>query len=422
MKEKIFTRNFCTAFLALFCLGMVMYMLMGTLEEYTTAFGATIFMGSVVVGMYAVGGIFSRLASSGALARFGWKKVALCTATLHLAACCGYFLVDNIAVLTVLRFVHGLGFGATNNIMFTVSTSTYPKTRYAEATGYFTLSSILPVALGPFLGEMVLHNFSHEGCFLAACILSLLVLVFISLVRVPDSALRAAPVSAAPAEREPARGLNRLLDVRSLPVACCVGLMTIGYVAVMSFSSNYSKLVGLEREFAYFYLIYAAVVLIVRPIAGRLQDRRGDNVVCYPGVFTQAIGLFLIAWRPCVLTIILCAVGCAFGYGTLNSCYNAIICSHVDPRRRSYAVASFFLLCDIGLGFGPMILGCVASLGGSGYRAIYYAGAALSLVNFVVYHFVWGRRGDTAHWRSGESARRRAFAALHHQARAKEAN
>ncbi len=397
MKEKIFTRNFCMAFLALFCLGMVMYMLMGTLEEYTTAFGATIFLGSVVVGMYAVGGIFSRLASSGALARFGWKKVALCTAALHLVACCGYFLVDDLVALTILRFIHGLGFGATNNIMFTVSTSTYPKTRYAEATGYFTLSSILPVALGPLVGEVILHHFSHNGCFIAASVLSLLVLVFICLVRVPDSALRVSDSGeTAPL---PARGFDRLLNVRSLPIACCVGLMTIGYVAVMSFSANYSRIVDLEKEFASFYLIYAAVVLIVRPIAGRLQDRHGDNVVCYPGVFTQAIGLFLIAWKPCVPTIVLCAVGCAIGYGTLNSCYNAIICSHVDPRRRSYAVASFFLLCDVGLGFGPMILGYVATLGGSGYQAIYYAGAALSLLAFVLYYFVWGRRGDTAHWR-----------------------
>jgi MFS family permease len=402
MKEKIFTRNFCVAFLALFSLGMVMYMLMSTLTEYATAFGATVFLAGMVSGMYAVGGIFSRLWSSGALARFGWKKVALCTAALHLIACCCYFFVDNITLLIVLRFIHGLGFGATNNVMFTVSTSTYPKTRYAEATGYFTLSSILPVALGPFLGGRVLHLFGQTGCFAAASVLSLFVVLFICLVDVPDSDLnRAHSGNAAPL---PAKGLNRVLDVKSLPVASCVGLMTIGYVAVMSFSSEYAKTVNLETSFSYFYLIYAAVVLIVRPFAGRLQDRQGDNIVCYPGIFTQAIGLALVAWRPCVLTVVLCAIGCALGYGTLNSCFNAIICSHVDPRRRSYAVASFFLFCDIGLGFGPMILGSVASLCGENYRVIYYAGAVLSLATFLVYYLVWGRCGDTAHLRADSSA------------------
>lgn len=396
MKEKIFTHNFCMAFLSLFCLGMVMYMLMSTLTEYATAFGATVFLAGMVSGMYAVGGIFSRLWSSGALARFGWKKVALCTAALHLIACCGYFLVNNITLLIILRFIHGLGFGATNNVMFTVSTSTYPKTRYAEATGYFTLSSILPVALGPFLGVLILRHFSHTGCFVAASILSFLTLLFICLVNVPASALNSANSgNTAPL---PAKGLNRVLDVKSLPVACCVGLMTIGYVAVMDFSGKYAETVNLESIFSYFFLIYAAVVIIVRPLAGRMQDRHGDNIVCYPGVFTQAIGLFLVAWRPCALTIVLCAIGCALGYGTLNSCYNAIICSHVDPRRRSYAVASFFLLCDIGLGFGPMILGSVATLCGENYRVIYYAGAVLSLITFLVYYFAWGRKGDTAHW------------------------
>ncbi|MCD7853352.1 MAG: MFS transporter [Oscillospiraceae bacterium] len=393
MKEKIFSRNYCAAFFAQFCLGMVMYMLMSTLTEYATAFGATVFLAGVVSGMYAVGGIFSRLWSSGALGRFGWKKVALCTAALHLLACCCYFFVGSLPLLIILRFIHGLGFGATNNVMFTVSTSTYPKSRYAEATGYFTLSSILPVALGPFLGKWILNAFGHSGCFSAACVLSCLTLLFISLVTVPADTF-GEPTGAA----RMLRGVNRLLDVKSLPVACCVGLMTIGYVAVMDYSAEYAPTVGLEAIFSCFYLIYAAVVILVRPIAGKLQDRRGDNIVCYPGAFTQAIGLFLVAWKPCALTVVLCAIGCALGYGTLNSCYNAIICSHVNPRRRSYAVASFFLLCDVGLGFGQMILGSVATLCGENYRVIYYAGAVLSLLTFVLYYCVWGRKGDTAHW------------------------
>ncbi|MCD8009969.1 MAG: hypothetical protein LUF34_04100 [Lachnospiraceae bacterium] len=41
MKDKIITRNFCCIFLALFFVSNIMYMLMSTMSEYTTALGAS---------------------------------------------------------------------------------------------------------------------------------------------------------------------------------------------------------------------------------------------------------------------------------------------------------------------------------------------------------------------------------------------
>lgn len=52
LKERIFTRNFCFAFLALFFCSMVMYMLMSTLTQAVSDSGAGAALGGLVTGMY----------------------------------------------------------------------------------------------------------------------------------------------------------------------------------------------------------------------------------------------------------------------------------------------------------------------------------------------------------------------------------
>ena len=88
MKEKILTKNFCFCFLALFSCSMVMYMLLATITQYVTEFGATATTAGLVSGMYVFDGMFSRLASGKSLERFDWKRLALLSAGIHFAACC----------------------------------------------------------------------------------------------------------------------------------------------------------------------------------------------------------------------------------------------------------------------------------------------------------------------------------------------
>ena len=145
----------------------------------------------------------------------------------------------------------------------------------------------------------------------------------------------------------------------------------------MSFYRIYSVQTHLERPFALFFIIYSCVLFVTRPMAGRLQDRFGDRIVCIPGIIAQTAGIFLVAFLPSTLTVVLCAVGCGLGYGTLNSACNAIACRHTSIERRSYAVSTFYICCDVGMGIGPMLLGGVVSLSGS-YTVMYYFAALVT--------------------------------------------
>ena len=383
MKEPIITKNFVCTFIAQLCLALVMYTLMSTITEYVSASGATATVAGLVSGIYVVGGLFSRMYSGGAMERYGWKKIAMVFGLIHLGGSVLYFVADNIYLLILIRFIHGIGFGATMNAVMIIAMAGLPKSRYGEAAGYFMMSTSLGVAIGPFVGGLIYDSFGGDGCFMAAALFSLTIVVSMSFVDTkeldPWYQKQAEPVSV------PNRGfsLANLLELKAVPISVCIFCLCFGYASLMSFYRLYGQATGLTEQFQYFFLIYAAALLVTRPMAGKLQDQYGDNSVCYPCITAQVVGIALLAWKPCMVTIVICALCGALGYGTMNSALNVIVNRQVSDDRRPYAVTTYWAFSDLGVGIAPAILGAVVTA--SDYHVMYYFAALISLIALPVY-------------------------------------
>lgn len=389
MKEKIWTKNFVFVFIAMFFIAMVMYMLMSTITEYATSYGATAGIAGLVSGIYVIGGLVARFYSGNALPRFGWKRMGLVSLAAHFFACFLYFVAKSLALLILVRFVHGLAFGAASSAILTIAMSILPKSRYGEAVGYFMTAPTLAIAVGPYAGGLVFDKFGASGCFVVAIIVALLMFLFIALIDIKDVDPGGRAIDARERASE-ARGLSKFVEFSAVPISFCIFLFVLGYSGVMSFIRLYGAQQRLSSYVSYFFIIYAAVLLVSRPFAGKLQDRLGDNIVVYPGIVAQAIGLGGLAWHPSPVSIVVAAVGCALGYGTLHSCTCAIACRRTTLDRRSYAVSTFWVFCDAGMGMGPTLLGMVAASGG--YRAMYSVASTIAVVAIPIYFACWGRR------------------------------
>lgn len=127
MKERIVTKNFACAFIALLSLALVMYIFMSTITEYVSAFGTTATIAGLVLGIYVVGGLFSHMYAGKAVEKYGWKKIAIIFAVIHFLASCLYSFTGNIVVLIIIRFIHGIGFGATMNTVMLIGMAGLPK-------------------------------------------------------------------------------------------------------------------------------------------------------------------------------------------------------------------------------------------------------------------------------------------------------
>ena len=121
MKERIVTKNFVCVFISQLSLALVMYTLMSTITEYVTAFGAGTATAGLVSGSYVVGGLFSRMYSGVAMEKYGWKRIALIFGAIHFLASCMYGLASGVSALLIIRFIHGIGFGATMNAVMLIA-------------------------------------------------------------------------------------------------------------------------------------------------------------------------------------------------------------------------------------------------------------------------------------------------------------
>ena len=398
-EDKIFTIDFFLIFGALLFSALVMSALMSTVTEYATSMGTSATIAGLVSGIYIFGGLCSRIYSANALERRDWKKLAIIFLSIHFLACIFYFFANNISLLLIVRFIHGLGFGASANAIVTIASAILPKKRFGEAFGYFMLGTTIAVGLGPYISGFFYDNWGSFGSFSLATAFAFLGLLCILLLDISKYEIKhnseiensmdrdKTPNNAILEEKGRIRGvIDKIFEVPAIPVSLFTGLTSLGYVSILSFYRLYAVEVDLVSAFSLFFIIYSIVLVASRPIAGRIQDNYGDKIVCFTGIIAQAIGLFLIAWMPSAITVFICAVCAALGFGTLNSACTAIVTRDTSANRRPYAISTFFIFCDGTMGFGPALLGSFVSAA-SGYAPVYFISSFITLLALPIAFF-----------------------------------
>ena len=343
-EDKIFTTDFFLIFGALLFSALVMYALMSTVTEYARSMGTSATIAGLVSGIYIFGGLCSRIYSANALERRDWKKLAIVFLSIHFLACIFYFFANNVTLLLIVRFIHGLGFGASANAIVTIASAILPKKRFGEAFGYFMLGTTIAVGLGPYVSGFFYDNWSSFGSFSLATSFAFLGLLCILLLDISKYEIRhnSEIENTIEEDREELsleeKGtfrsfIDKIFEIPAIPVSLFTGLTSLGYVSILSFYRLYAVEVDLVSAFSLFFIIYSIVLVASRPIAGRIQDNYGDRIVCFTGIIAQAIGLFLIAWMPSAITVFICAVCAALGFGTLNSACTAIVTRDTSANR-----------------------------------------------------------------------------------------
>ena len=390
-EDKIFTRDFFLIFGALLFSALVMYALMSTVTEYATALGSSATIAGLVSGIYIFGGLCSRIYSANALERMNWKKLAIVFLGIHFLACILYFFANDVNFLLIVRFIHGLGFGASANAIVTIASAILPKKRFGEAFGYFMLGTTIAVGLGPYISGFFYDNWGAIGSFGLATAFSAIALLCILILDIGKYDLKGDNKNESDmgdiddgldsfSDEAISHGIiDKIFEVPAIPVSLFTGLTSLGYVSILSFYRLYAAETDLVSAFSLFFIVYSIVLVASRPIAGKIQDNYGDKIIVYTGIILQAIGLFLIAWMPSLITVMICAVCAALGFGTLNSACTAIVTRDAPINRRPYAISTFYIFCDGTMGFGPALLGSFVSLS-SGYAPVYFISSFITLL------------------------------------------
>jgi len=168
-------------------------------------------------------------------------------------------------------------------------------------------------------------------------------------------------------------------------------LMGLAYSSVLSFLNTYAIEIDVVTAASFFFIVYAAAVLSTRPFTGRIIDQKGPNVVIYPTFILMAIGFFLLGSTSAGTVVLIAGFIIGLGFGNFQSAAQ-IICVNVAPKENvGLATSTFFIILEIGLGFGPVFLGLIVPF--VGYSGMYLWLIVPIILAGVFYMMMVGKRG-----------------------------
>lgn len=383
--SKLWTKDFIIVFFLNFFISLIVYLLLVIASMYAVeTFQASISEAGLVTGIFIVGTLVGRLFIGKRIIEFGLRKTLYVGLILFAVTTGLYFFEYNTNILLVTRFLNGLMFGVASTAVLTIAASIIPAKRKGEGIGYFSLSSILSVALGPFLGIYLSQHVSYQLVFVLCIILALSCMIisfFLFIPKLEESE-----------EKNEAKGfrITNYLELKAVPIAFVVLIIGGAFSSILTFINFYAVERDLVNAASFFFIVYAIAVLVSRPFSGRMLDVKGANYVMYPGFVLFAAGLFLLSMAPNGFLFLLSAALIGLGFGNMQSCTQAIALTIVPQDRIGMATSTFFIFLDFGIGFGPYVLGMLVQ--NVTYSELYAILGGVILLSPVLYHLLHGKK------------------------------
>lgn len=377
--NRLWTRDLVLA-TAVNALAMtIFYLLMTTMAVYAVReFNASAVGAGAASSMFIVGAVVTRLLG-GVVDVAGPRRTLLAGLAVFVAMSLAYLQVDSLPLVLLVRFVHGAAFGLVSTAATTLAQSAIPAQRRGEGTGYFAMSVPFASGVGPLLALWLIDRWDYQALFLTSAVVSGLAFAVASLLRSP-AASAVAPVR--PRWRE-------VVHPRVVPLAAFMLLVGIVNSSVITYVHPFTDTLGIAEVAGVFFLVQALAVVGARLVSGRIQDRRGDNVVIYPAIVAYAVGLVILAGADGTVMVLAAAALAGAGFGTLLPAVQAAVVHLTAGRRVGLAVSTYYLFLDIGTGLGPLGLGLLIEA--TDHRVMYLAVAGLVLASAGYYHAAHGR-------------------------------
>ena len=375
---RLWTKDFVAVTLANFFLMINYFMLIVVMADYAmTTFGAVPALAGAASGMFIVGALVARLFAGAFMQTWGHRAIALVGIGCDLLLSLTYFVTGSLFLLLAVRFLHGCAYGAASTALGTIVSRMVPEARRGEGLGYYMLSNALSAAVGPFIGVSLLRSGSFDLhfalCILFACLS--LVAAMCSRVLWQGGPSHAGVIFIRPLWRN-------FLEPCALPVSWLAFLIYVAYSSILAFLTPYAKELSLAGTASFFFIIYSAAMLVTRPAAGRVFDRRGPDYVMYPAIAVLAAGI-LLSFCNGSLLMLLSGACIGAGIGVLQSCGLTIAVQASPEEHVGLANSTYYIFMDIAVGFGPTVLGLLQPF--TGYRGMYVGMALLCVCCLPVY-------------------------------------
>lgn len=369
MEQKLWNRNYILVFIGIIFIFSNFYLLLSCmplavkdLMKLSTA------EMSMLVSVYSLGIVLTRPISGLIADKFGKKIVSFLAFILFSICTAIYFGMSSFYFIILIRFIHGIthSIGTTAHAAMAVDFS--PKHMKGQGIGYYGLAMCLAMVIAPALGLYILDHYDYRILLLLATIVAFL------------GSLTTGFIKSSPKKtnEKMAFSFKNLIEKKAIPIGILSMILSLCYSGIIAFIAVYLKERNVENGSIYFYLAFAATMIISRPKIGKIIDKKGASYLVIPSLFLFSIGMICMGLTNSFSSVIATGLILGLSYGCVFPCFQTIAVESCPPERSGSAMGTFFLFYDLGFGIGAIILAKISNF--TGYSNMYFIISAIAVL------------------------------------------
>ena len=376
MSDRVFTPRFFVMCGFSFTVFLSAFQLLPTAPFHIQDLGGSTAAAGLFLGFLTYSSALSAPLTGAYADRFGSRRVLIISSLALTVFSALYAFITSVTLLLALVLVHGFFWSGLLSASAAYMTNMLPEKRRAEGIGWWGLSTLAAIAVAPTVGFWI-----YARGWFWLCVLSVILNVVMAIIA---TQLEEQPrLATATPERK-----GGLLEWRVLVISITLALYSFGYGGITSFTALYADANAVTPKGIYLTAL-AIVILLTRPVFGRLGDRFGYKRVFIPCLLLIAAGQAILALGGTKTLMILSAVVFGVGFGTAYPTYVGYVMQHVRPDRRGAAFGAILAAFDTGIGTGSTTMGWLVQR--YGYPTAFGAAACLAALALPYFLFIDSR-------------------------------
>ncbi|MDR1781791.1 MAG: MFS transporter [Bacilli bacterium] len=389
--NKIFSKDFIQLFIINITSMLTFYSLMVSIVPYTVdEYHASTSMAGLVAGITVIGTLISRFISGYLISIILPKKILVFGMVFLIPVLLIYHLKFDIQYLLLVRFLQGLSVGLVGTVTNTIVVFIIPGSRRSEGISYFSMSTIIATAIGPFFSLLLIQYVDYSILFWIELVIGIIGFIFACMVNKEVIVINDYKLDNKDLNIKAEPFLNKFLEPKVFGLALLTLFVTFTYASLQSDLDLFAQDINIGTFASFFFLVYAGVILLSRPFTGRVMDIKNESYIIYPSLIILAIGMLLVAFMHSGYVLLIAAIFIGLGYGNFQSTIQSTIAKAVCTKRLGQANSTYFIFFDLALGIGPYLLGILVSF--IGFRFLFLIMFLIALLGIPFYYFVHGNK------------------------------
>lgn len=362
-KETIWSVPFVVLMASNFFQSTAAFMTNTTLPVYLAQMGITASVIGIVVGAFAASALAVRPFAGPAFDSLPRKKFLIFSQALIAASMFSYGFIHDPWGIFFIRLLHGVGIGCSGPLAMSLVTEYLPASRFASGVSIYALAQSFAQVIGPALGLWLIDVVGFAGCYCICGGSLVLAIIGIAMVHEPERQLLKYEIR-----------FDRIFAKEALDKGLVMVLFFLSFSCVNAYLVLYAMEMHVEN-IGLFFVVYALVLVVSRPLYGRLSDKHGAQRVLLFGVVCFALSFIILSFARDLPMILVAAVVSGFGFGACAPLVQSLALGSVGPERRGSAGNTTYTGMDIGSLFGPFLGGFMAEcmLLSAGSMAVAYS-------------------------------------------------